>query len=811
MSEDQSSKQYTVSGFQSEADTIPFKKKYTWPELASLMAKPRVRNEKKGTMCFSPVEYHDGARRGLKGVSNVCMAVFDFDHGLSVEEAKQRFAGYRCIIHSSFSHIPDKPKFRVIVPLSHAVPAAQWSQLWDVINNKFGGLNDPAVKDASRLYYLYCHPKGSEDHFCYVQEGYELDVDTLTQQIVESHAQVVIPAAAKQKASSPSNLETAPSRKSLNPAAGFNEVLSRCNFMVDASNPDKQDDLSEPLWKGMIANAACFEKVDEWIHRASCEHSGYVSSQTDAAIARFRQGAHGPTRCSTIQRNGYTGCPQNGCQLPSGVDTKAPAGLGVWANSGAANKPNAMSSKKSRDDEAQSKWMGLTKSFIKFVFPHGLVYENEMFWGYQNGYWKVLDDKVDIGKPLLEFMESRGALKKGAEDQIVLRWLKLLCSQSGVFGNQVGRYICLNNGTLSMDSFKLKAHSPDHYLRNHLDVAWDPLAGCPRFMQFLDEIFAPDIDKQEKIRFLQQWIGYCLVADNRQHKFLWLVGWGGNGKSVLLELITHLVGKENVSNAQIERLGEKFVRAELDGKLVNISSEMGAEATISDGYLKAIVAGDDIEAERKYKPSFTFKPVVRLIGATNYLPRLLDLTDGFFRRAIILNFNRQFGDQERNPNLIAELKLETAGVLAWAVAGYQTLQDQKRFLIPASSVAALVVYKKESDVIGMFADAMLTSVQSGGVKPTDLYDSFVRWVKERGYHPSNMNNFCKRLKVLGYVSVRSGGVTTWRVNCSHDFDSDDNLQLNHIDEPEVVLGVQAGGMGLQATRHVQMDNIDFRL
>ena len=65
------------------------------------------------------------------------------------------------------------------------------------------------------------------------------------------------------------------------------------------------------------------------------------------------------------------------------------------------------------------------------------------------------------------------------------------------------------------------------------------------------------------------------------------------------------------------RYDRYLCKRELEGKLVNISSEMSAEATVADGYFKAIVSGDIVEAERKYKPSYSFRPFVRLIGATN--------------------------------------------------------------------------------------------------------------------------------------------------------------------------------------------------
>ena len=51
-------------------------------------------------------------------------------------------------------------------------------------------------------------------------------------------------------------------------------------------------------------------------------------------------------------------------------------------------------------------------------------------------------------------------------------------------------------------------------------------ADCPRWRQFLDETFGdPDL-----IRFIQQWSGYCLTGDIREHALMFGFGNGGNGK-----------------------------------------------------------------------------------------------------------------------------------------------------------------------------------------------------------------------------------------------------------------------------------------
>lgn len=398
------------------------------------------------------------------------------------------------------------------------------------------------------------------------------------------------------------------------------------------------------------------------------------------------------------------------------------------------------------------------EAFLKTYHP--LRFVNGSFQGYTQGYWPVLDDRADVRNAIAKFYGKEAKPKNINDTFSLLADFKAEHDSEKSAGQNL---ICLCNGTLDAEKNMLLDHNPDHRLTTKTDIVWNPDAACPRWLQFLEEIFALDIDKTEKINFVQEWFGYCLVPDNSQHKFVWMVGGGGNGKSVLLNILTKLVGETNVSHALIERLDEKFVRAELEGKLVNISAEMSAEATISDGHLKAIVSGDIIEAEKKFKPSFSFRPTVRLVGATNHLPRLLDTSDGFSRRAIILGFNRQFAGKDCDPGLENKLVEELPGVLVWAVEGLSKLRERGCFVVPQSSNAALTEYRTENDPVKQFADYCLTKSEDSVITPRSLYDDFVIWSSSCGYSKRNIVSFGKRLSELGFEKNRRGGKDFWRV------------------------------------------------
>lgn len=414
-------------------------------------------------------------------------------------------------------------------------------------------------------------------------------------------------------------------------------------------------------------------------------------------------------------------------------------------------------------------------------FPEGLFYANEQFYKYHQGAWEQIEERAHVRHVLARFFGGNASAEKinGA-----LTLLKDFLVVPDAALNPNKNLICLSNGTLDTTTYQLLEHNPAHQLTNRTNIEWNADATCPRWLQFMDEIFAYDSDKEQKIAFLQEWMGYCLVPDTSQHKFVWMIGAGGNGKSVFLNILTKLIGEKNVSHAYMERLGDKCVRAELEGKLVNISSEMSAEATIADGYFKAIVSGDLVEAERKYKPSFSFRPTVRLIAATNHLPRLLDHSDGFNRRAVIIGFNRQFGEDEKDVALQGRLESELPGILAWAVQGLINLRERTRFVIPESSLAALMLYRKESDPAALFANEKLEQVESGGISTQELYPSYQTWCRDFGYKPLSNVGFGKRLAALGYQKRRGSRFDYWLVklrpvDCIEDESIwiDDNMVL----------------------------------
>jgi hypothetical protein len=123
---------------------------------------------------WSPARFAIGATRKASAVEFVSCLVLDHDDG-DPEAALAAWAGWVAILHSTWSHRPDAPRFRVVVPLAQAVPAERWGAALAWAAERSVGA-DPACKDPSRIYFRPAIPFADAPRLERVQVGDVLDV-----------------------------------------------------------------------------------------------------------------------------------------------------------------------------------------------------------------------------------------------------------------------------------------------------------------------------------------------------------------------------------------------------------------------------------------------------------------------------------------------------------------------------------------------------------------------------------------------------------------------------------------------------------
>ena len=302
-------------------------------------------------------------------------------------------------------------------------------------------------------------------------------------------------------------------------------------------------------------------------------------------------------------------------------------------------------------------------------------------------------------------------------------------------------WVCLKNGMLNLRSLELVAHKKDFFASYQLPVTFDPDGNerCERFLKFLEET----IQTPGPIAQVQEFAGYCLTREVRYEKALLLLGPGADGKSTLLSILEALVGSENCSATSFNDLDNEFHRSSLYGKVLNISTEIGNRA-IESAYFKAITSGDAISAAFKHKDAFHFRPHCKLAFAGNRLPRILDNSDGVFRKLLPVSFKRQFledGDPLLKEKLIAEL----SDIFHWALVGLHRLWSQSGFTDDDETRELLMEHRRANNPVLCFAEDACIIGPNEEANKKDLFKEYKRYADANGYSIMGRENFFREL------------------------------------------------------------------
>ena len=223
--------------------------------------------------------------------------------------------------------------------------------------------------------------------------------------------------------------------------------------------------------------------------------------------------------------------------------------------------------------------------------------------------------------------------------------------------------ITVENGILNLETLELKPHTPKHLSRVLLPVEYHK----PRcddieenlkdtlFWKFLKASFTVDGKfRKEYFDTVLEIISSPIVKRHVDEKAFMFLGSGENGKSVCLGYIQSIIGKNNVSSITLQDIADdSFMRANLDGMSVNIFSDLEQNELRKTGKIKAITSGEGIEVQKKYGQPFTLYPHCKLLFSCNRFPKVYDQTQGFFRRWIIIKWERDF---ENDPERIEYLR-----------------------------------------------------------------------------------------------------------------------------------------------------------
>lgn len=366
--------------------------------------------------------------------------------------------------------------------------------------------------------------------------------------------------------------------------------------------------------------------------------------------------------------------------------------------------------------------------------------ETGILYRWNGIHWE--DYSVDnVSATALRYL-GKEASKSRAED-VVYQVRRLSTIPHGRKVNDRGDWACLQNGMLNLKTLEIKPHAKDFYSTNVLGVSFDGKSTktCSRWLQFMAET----IQEPDSIKQFQEFAGYCLTRDVRYGKCLLLLGDGSDGKSTALKILREIVGRQNCSSVGFEELDDQFHRSALKDKLLNVATEVGSKA-LESNLLKALVTGDEVRAAFKHKDGFDLTSYCKFAFSANQLPRVLDNSDGFFRRLLIIRFKKQFMGADDDTTLIDQLRDELSEIFSWALVGLHRLMDQARFSDSEESREIMQAYRRLNNPIQCFVEDCCVLEEDGSAVKDTLYGKYREYCGKYGYMPQNYENFLRQLR-----------------------------------------------------------------
>lgn len=258
----------------------------------------------------------------------------------------------------------------------------------------------------------------------------------------------------------------------------------------------------------------------------------------------------------------------------------------------------------------------------------------------------------------------------------VLKYIELIAPRVTPADNT--NYIAFANGVYDLATDAMIHPTPEMYLTNI--IPWNYTPGATS--QLLDDtLMSLSKDDPEIVSLLQEAVGYCLYRRQELRKSFILTGGKGNGKSTFLEMLTTLLGEDNVSSLDLKDLGYRFSTASLGGMLANIGDDIGDEFVGGEAaaVFKKIVTGNRLRAEKKGQDEFFFSPYCKLFYSANDIPRIKDKTGAVIDRIIIIPFDNRFDKSNPNYDPWLRYKLNKPDVMEALLA--QAIEGLKRVLI----------------------------------------------------------------------------------------------------------------------------------
>jgi putative DNA primase/helicase len=520
-------------------------------------------------------------------------------------------------------------------------------------------------------------------------------------------------------------------------------VLSGCDFLKDCK--ENQNSVSEPEWYAMLSILGRLENGEALAHEYSREHKEYTPDNTNSKLAQALESA-GPRTCKNINSlwGKCAACPNFG-KVKSPIGIKGPDFIRT-KDIGFREQTKKGPGKPAYED--------LVKQFAE-EFEYVTERDSERFYTFKGTHWEEMPDIAIRAwvNTKVKPSPAAGEMTEFVERIKVMRVMDLPATNVGLMN--------FKNGVVNVRTKEIFPHDQKYGFKYVLPFVYDPRAKSPRFDQFLLEIFSDD---PETVLMIKEYIGYCFSGDDCwAQKALVLYGTGANGKSALLETLAYVVGENNYAAFPLDHLENTNSRSRLVDKLFFYSEESSRRALSQSESFKTLVAGGKLEVKKLYRDVVEQKITAKAIIATNEELSTQDTSYGLYRRLIIVEMNRVFDEDKRDPFIKERLKEEACGILNSCLADYYAAKERGAFTISQQAKERAIEFQNYNmDSVTQFVqDVVEVTADSRPLSLQEVYDRYKEYCMDVGIRNNlTRNKMTRALKKILPPECRVSDVFT---------------------------------------------------
>ena len=343
--------------------------------------------------------------------------------------------------------------------------------------------------------------------------------------------------------------------------------------------------------------------------------------------------------------------------------------------------------------------------------------------------------------------------------------------------------LCVGNGVWDFKEGRFRDGKPEDYISMSTRIDYIPLSDKhEKQVQEINDFFKKLFPIEELRTYMWDHLASTLVGTALNQTFNNYLGGGRNGKSVLVSLMSKVLGDYKgelpltavVTSKRTAVGGLAPEIAGLKGKRFVVMQEPRQGDVLNEGILKELTSGHDaIQARSLFSMPVTFLPQFKLIVCANILPEIKAQDHGTWRRIRVVPFMSLFTEDpvEGDPYKPYQFKLDSTidekfdswKTVLLAMLVERVLKTQGRVLDCETVLKASNEYKQKQDVISQFIDDRIEKAPGQWLSQTDANQGFKLWHEEnfgsRGPQPKELHTaldrrFGEHIKKKGWRDIR---------------------------------------------------------